>query len=876
MKKLFAFFRSADKTRNLILSSIFLQVLPIMIFMFYIIYFLSINTNIRVKDLMTAGIFSASEIIDDYLKSGAQETEYYSRLLLLSRSKDGNFQTLDETLIMMQFEENDIIHFDLHDINGSLLVSYGTGKEADDYSSIIRSFYEGDTMVVTCARSPETANAALGLLILSFYHPIFENGKLKYILHLEKEAARFNRWFQGIALVRKYSFFLLDGSGGVIFSAINPEGAGAYSGRLRKAAERLANRAERSGFDDKVLPGDKVAYMRYRIKGADWTCLLILPYKISKTVRAVGFFKWHIVIICLLIVSLALNYSITFMKMEYFAQKLNADLKTKSEIINTLNSVIGFSQNINFHVAGKRSLDEIKKAVNASFYAEWSLEQNGLYFKLENVYGNLPQETALPARLKAGRFISGMFQNRPVALFSGNKKGVPCSKKERDSFASFVLFPLKYGNKTVRLLMFASMAEFSDTHLEIISLCLRPMETCLENHMLLSSYQKKVKETLLLLNIIEKLNSSLSLSNLTRDVVIQAQKSTNAEFSLYAEFAGDAFNITEVFDGSSWITLNHKLPVVTGIQSLILKTRKIYSSNNCDDDIYIDRITAEVFQIKRIISSPVIDKQGEIRGLIICINRRDEDIFSIDDINIIEALSRNIAIAASNSDLFAQLSRQQLELRRLSQKIINTQEDEKLRISREIHDEVGQLMSVIKLNLNMLDDRLKDGSLLEIIKLVDRGIAELRKIAYELRPTVLDDIGLAASVQSLLNIFEQSSGKNITFTMKLPEKFEDSLSGDIKLSIYRLIQESTNNAIKHSSAQTISVMMLYEDGELSISVEDNGVGFNYAAANGDKSGGVGLLGMKERAELINARLEIKSREGVGTLVSIHLPVTLQA
>jgi len=216
-------------------------------------------------------------------------------------------------------------------------------------------------------------------------------------------------------------------------------------------------------------------------------------------------------------------------------------------------------------------------------------------------------------------------------------------------------------------------------------------------------------------------------------------------------------------------------------------------------------------------------------------------------------------------------------LRLLSRKIIDTQENERKRVARELHDSVGNNLAAIKLALEEKLESMKTGnrndlySLENIIANIKDTILEVRRISNHLMPSVLEDLGLVKAIRWLCR--EQGQYyQNVRINHRI-EIEEDRLPERIKIAIFRVIQESVSNALRHGQADTIELVLTNADHHIELRVTDNGCGFDpkQISTNPDSLNGLGLKGMKDRAEVCNGVLEIYSEIGKGTRVELSLP-----
>ncbi|HZI54594.1 MAG TPA: PAS domain S-box protein, partial [Chitinophagaceae bacterium] len=213
-------------------------------------------------------------------------------------------------------------------------------------------------------------------------------------------------------------------------------------------------------------------------------------------------------------------------------------------------------------------------------------------------------------------------------------------------------------------------------------------------------------------------------------------------------------------------------------------------------------------------------------------------------------------------------------IRTLTGYLQNVREEERLHISREIHDELGQLLTVLKMDVSWLNKRIEPDNipvkekLSEILTLVDTTVKSVRRIASELRPSLLDDLGLYAAMEWHLEEFERRSG--ITKELVIPET-ELELPDTLKIGIFRIFQESLTNVARHSGAKNVSVSLLQKDNQLILTIRDNGIGFEEEPMTTQKT--LGLLGMKERSTMMGGQYKITSVKGEGTTVTVIVPLS---
>jgi signal transduction histidine kinase len=244
-------------------------------------------------------------------------------------------------------------------------------------------------------------------------------------------------------------------------------------------------------------------------------------------------------------------------------------------------------------------------------------------------------------------------------------------------------------------------------------------------------------------------------------------------------------------------------------------------------------------------------------------------------------LARNLARKdALEAEYLAERQRAESELREsnrqlqsLSASLQNYREEERTRIARELHDELGQLLTGIRMEVSWLGGRLlpEQSTLADKVTTVkgqiDRTIATVRRISSELRPLVLDDLGLSAAASWYADQFSSRTG--LVVELSLPDV--DPERGDaVATALFRVLQESLTNVARHAQAEKVTVCLAFKNGVWSLSVSDDGLGF---IPKPGEPGDIGLVGMRERAQNLGGRFSVTSAPGQGTRIDVAIPAT---
>ena len=214
--------------------------------------------------------------------------------------------------------------------------------------------------------------------------------------------------------------------------------------------------------------------------------------------------------------------------------------------------------------------------------------------------------------------------------------------------------------------------------------------------------------------------------------------------------------------------------------------------------------------------------------------------------------------------------------RQLLRQLVTAQENERRRISRELHDQMGQHLTALTFRLKLLKSSSQDGQpsearLSQLLELADRLEREVHHLAWELRPPELDHLGLQAALSNYVEKWSERCG--ITVDLVSTGMGHRRLPPEIETTIYRVVQEALTNVLKHARAQSVSIILEQRPDHLLAVVEDDGRGFNYEETSGTSEGGLGLQGMKERVTLAGGTFDLESGAGAGTTLVIRIPLT---
>ncbi|MCC5876411.1 MAG: GAF domain-containing protein [Candidatus Sumerlaeia bacterium] len=273
-----------------------------------------------------------------------------------------------------------------------------------------------------------------------------------------------------------------------------------------------------------------------------------------------------------------------------------------------------------------------------------------------------------------------------------------------------------------------------------------------------------------------------------------------------------------------------------------------------------------------------IASRGFVQG-VLCVQSIQSRAYDIGHLEILRGFVAQAALALSNAQAFAAYREQEENLHRLNIQIMTAQETERARISRELHDGIGQQLTAMKYLLESVrtsakanDQKKLDKCIGEARSLATLIIEDLRAISLDLRPTMLDDLGLKPTLDWFLGQF--ASRHEINLDMDLQIEDGDAIAPEISTATYRIIQEALGNVAKHSEAKKIRVAVFLRDKSLHIEVDDDGVGFPLSTLQEKQisRGCSGVLNMKERARFLGGSFSLDSSTGEGTQLRVSIPV----
>jgi signal transduction histidine kinase len=481
-------------------------------------------------------------------------------------------------------------------------------------------------------------------------------------------------------------------------------------------------------------------------------------------------------------------------------------------------------------------------------------------------HGVDPETHAAIGDLPRGRGILGVLIRdvRPLRLHDiaddNRSVGFPPHHPPMKTFLGvpIVLRGVAYGN--LYLTEKAEGADFTAEDEELVTLLASQAAVAIENARLYESSRQWARQLESLDEITNAMLSEIEPGRMLQLVVDHMSGLLNARFVAVLVAGTDGWlEIAAAHGDQAADLVGERLAVERS------KAGRVFMEGVCVRvDSVLDDPDADPDLMRRVgaragLWAPLIAREETI-GVLMALDRmQDDPRFSDADLRLAQRFASRAAVGV---DLSRRVARTTV------QRIVGGQEQERRRLSRELHDETGQALTSILLGLKSIEDA--EGTerfptaLAGLREIVVATLQDVRRLAVELRPKALDDFGLVAALDRLTSSFEEQTGIDTHLESRLPEA---RLPSEIETVLYRVVQEALTNVVKHAHAEHVSVLLHAKAGRVAVVIEDDGRGF----ATGGEPAGIGLLGMRERVALVGGNVILESSAGVGTTIVVEVP-----
>ncbi|HKH32474.1 MAG TPA: GAF domain-containing sensor histidine kinase [Gaiellaceae bacterium] len=402
---------------------------------------------------------------------------------------------------------------------------------------------------------------------------------------------------------------------------------------------------------------------------------------------------------------------------------------------------------------------------------------------------------------------------------------------------------------------------FSDEDVELSQLLAAQAGVAIENARLYESTTRWLRQFETLNEIGNALASEVELAPLLDLVARRLRELLDARIVLIAIPGSMERLVVAAADGEGTYGLpGMHLDVDDSKTGRILERARSERVDSVLEDPEVDQQTARRLGVRSGLYVPLVVR-GRAIGVVVAHDRSGPDPrFTDDDLRLAETLASRAAIGV---DLSERVSRDAVR------RVVEAQELERKRLARELHDETGQALTSILLGLKPLEEATTGNgreAVAAVRELVVSTLQDVRRLAVELRPSALDDLGLVPAIDRLAQSYGGSG-----LTVDVEAQIGDArLPEPVETTLYRIVQEAVTNVAKHAEARHLSITLTRKNGSVVAIIEDDGKGFDPQAAESD---GLGLLGMRERLALVGGTLRVEAAAGTGTTIAAEVPLT---
>jgi signal transduction histidine kinase len=528
---------------------------------------------------------------------------------------------------------------------------------------------------------------------------------------------------------------------------------------------------------------------------------------------------------------------------------------------------IALSSELTLDALLQRLVETAAELTGARYAALGVIDVTGRELERFVTHGIDPETHAAIGDLPRGRGILGVLirDARPLRLHDiaedERSVGFPPHHPPMKTFLGvpILLRGIAYGN--LYLTEKEGGADFTSEDEEVVTLLASQAAVAIENARLYESSREWARQLESLEEIAGAMLSEIEPSRLLGLIVDRMSKLLDARFAAVLLAGAEGWLEIAAADGEGAEELvGVRLPIERSKAGRVFR-----EGTSVRVDAVLDDPDADPDLMRRVgaragLWTPLIVREEPI-GVLMALDRRGHDPrFTDADLRLAQRFAARAAVAV---DLSRRVARATV------QRIVGGQEQERRRLSRELHDETGQALTSILLGLKALEETAGTerfpAALAELREQVVATLQDVRRLAVELRPKALDDFGLVPALERLVGTFAEQTGIETHLESRLQEA---RLASEIETVLYRVVQEALTNVVKHARAEHVSVLLHAKPGRVAVVIEDDGRGFAADTLSGD---GIGLVGMRERIALVGGRLELETSEGRGTTIVVEVP-----
>lgn len=485
------------------------------------------------------------------------------------------------------------------------------------------------------------------------------------------------------------------------------------------------------------------------------------------------------------------------------------------------------------------------------------------------------QPQAINLEFRAGEGVAGWVIAHKQPYLGSNTSLDPASSEQYSVLAIPIL------NHQLRLLGVIECHRpvyslpFTQKDVALVQTIALQMTPGLERALLFGQMERWASSFENLLTFSANLNRKLEPVSLIRQLVEHAAGFLGADAGLAGLVDSTDILTDGYWQSGQWQPFQMRCPPQeeAGTPGWVLINQCPYLTNSYQDDNLANQALIDAFGVQNALCVPIMDAREEVLGFVELHNKAGgrED-FTWSDAHFLESLANSTAVSLYNAQLMDELATQRSRLRAFAAQNMTLLEDERRRIARELHDEAGQVMIGIKLELQVLAQKVGATApelrqeFDHLRRKVNESTAQIKEIGRALRPPILDQLGLKVALNRFISDFQKRAGipfyfETVGLTSRLPQPVETAC--------YRLVQEALTNVVRHAQATQAQITLTTDNQHLYLTIEDDGCGFDPKTLS---DAGLGLLGMQERITMFAGTFTVESAPGTGTTIKAVIPV----
>lgn len=415
---------------------------------------------------------------------------------------------------------------------------------------------------------------------------------------------------------------------------------------------------------------------------------------------------------------------------------------------------------------------------------------------------------------------------------------------------------------------------FDDHDIRLAELFATQAAVALEKARLHAEVERRARELAALNKASQAILSTLDLQAVLKLVITEVKGLLDAEGAsvLLLDPVTEELVFAALASPASDRLESTRIPASSGIAGWVIQEKQaVLISDAYHDPRFYNQVDEMSGMTTRSLMAVPLMSKGTANGVIEAINKTKSD-FDQHDLELLKAMAGSTAIAIENARLFGQVRKTADRLQVLSRRLVEVQEIERSRIARELHDEAGQALTSLAVNLRLLEQEADRSEAVrarvaELKQMTSSVLEGLHRLAIDLRPASLDHLGLVAALRQYIQSFGQQYGLTMQFE---PVRLDDErMPPDAEIALYRIVQEALTNVARHAKANRADVILERRGDRVVVMIWDNGIGFEPDVAL--QSDRLGLIGMRERAEMLGGTFDVESEIGKGTTIIVEVP-----